>query len=97
MLKWIRDKFGISMVQNQLYDVKETLDQLSKDVARLSNSVRVSNTGLGRIIAKIDPMLAVSEDDPVRKQKSKELGEEVIKRIEAEQAVRDHYGYSDPR
>lgn len=44
---------------------------------------------LGRIVANMDPLFRKSEFDPKRREQSDRLGGEIIKRLYAEQEVRD--------
>jgi hypothetical protein len=55
--------------------------------AIIKQQLAAINAGLGRVLAKIDPIYGMAEDDPRRIADSKQLEEEIIKKLQAEQAV----------
>lgn len=90
MKHWFREFLGINDLarnQQQLYSEHSHLhnktDQLLKQMSALGS-------GLGRVIAKLDARFAEDESNasPERKAESDRIGEEVIKRLEAEAAAR---------
>jgi len=80
MRNWIRRWLGIEELRLNLFYVRK---EIQKDY-------RVTQQALGRIVAKLDPDYNKSESDPSRKAESDRLGEEVIKRLEAEDWARRH-------
>jgi hypothetical protein len=57
-------------------------------IGRILLQVNAITPGLGRVIAKLDTQFGRAEIDPARKAESDKLGEEVIKRLEAEAKAR---------
>ena len=94
MFKWIRDKLNLDLLYLQQSNIRDELVNLRSQVSVLRTSTNTNNLALGRILAKLEPVLAQSELDPARKADSDKLGNDIIKRLQAEQAVRDHYGYT---
>ena len=59
----------------------------------MTTTVGTHNHGLAMIIAKLNPLFHIPEDDPRRKADSDKIGDEVIKKLEAEfKAQRQHQG-----
>ncbi len=71
-----------------------TLSNIETNLRRLNTNVMVQTNAVGHAVAKLDPNLARSDLDPDKQAESKALGKEIIKKLQAEQAVRDHYGYT---
>jgi len=63
------------------------LANLRTAVAKLEEANRVLLSGLGRVIAKIDPYYGMSEFDPERKAESNRIGDMVIKRLKGEEEM----------
>ena len=63
------------------------LADLRTAVAKLEEANRVLLSGLGRVIAKIDPYYGMSEFDPERKAESNKIGDMVIKRLRGEEEM----------
>lgn len=87
MQKWLQDFLGITEIRNRLRRISHDTEGLS---SRITNLERTLLPGLGRVIAKLDPLYGVPEDDPARVAESKDLGEQAIRRIKAEAMARDH-------
>ena len=99
MLKvWLRSYLGIEQMGSSLslYHAASTraINRVESDVKDLKHNISVTNRSIGILIAKADVMYAKSEDDPKRVAESAELGDQVIKRLHAEQAVREKYGHA---
>lgn len=94
MFSWLQHKLGISSLRTDMqfsHDVLlANIANLRNDVAKLQTQLGAIAPGLGRVIAKLDPMVAKSEFDPERIAESKRLGEEVIKRLEGEDLARKY-------
>jgi hypothetical protein len=86
----------------RIYDIQQDINQLKNEFSRHSNVItsklteesKITNLILARLVAKLDPLYAKSEDDPVRKAASDKLSDEVIAKLRAEHAVRDHCHYT---
>jgi len=91
---WIQEWLGIAgLHRNVAYQSAFMKGELS----RLTDGLQVHNLALGRIIAKLDPLFGVPEDDPARKAASNKLSNDIIAKLKAEQSVRDYYGYTPPK
>ena len=84
MKAWIRQWLGI---EKNIEELKLDLFYVRKEIQK---DYRVTQQALGRIVAKLDPDYNKPESDPARKAESERLGEEVIKRLEAEDWARKH-------
>ena len=74
-----------------LVDLSHEIDALSPEIRalhitidRYRGAVEINNRLLARIVAKLDPMYAIPEDDPIRRAASDRLTEEIIARIRGE-------------
>lgn len=97
MKQWIRRYLGLDDLQTSVEtSSSRTQDMLiinSIETKRLINRVEPVMIGIERIISKLDPMFAQSEnplDNPNRKAESDRLGKEAIDRLLAENAARHH-------
>jgi hypothetical protein len=91
MKKWLRRVLGIKVLIYNIDNLEDSVNGLIDDIAtlnanvgKLSTLIRVNESALGRIIAKLEPALTKDELDPARKAESDRLGEETIKRLIAE-------------
>jgi hypothetical protein len=78
---------SINIAIQLLMAQRQTTDQIQAQY-------RVISEGMGIIVAKLEPLLGVREDDPDRVAASKSLGEDVMARLAAEQKIRDNFGYT---
>ena len=92
--KYIQDWLGITELQRYANAIIDRDDIRQCQLTRLEDSSRTLAPALGRIIAKLDPTFGQPELDPARKAASDKLADEVLSRLTAEQAVRDHYHYT---
>lgn len=71
-----------------------TIEYMNQELHRerifCKNKVEATLAGIGRIIARLEPIYGKDELDPARKAESDKLGEAVIKRLEAENKARKH-------
>lgn len=112
--RWIRDFLGITADMEFLTrklnyhsgEIEEAIITLQRSVEDLNRSVRVSHQGLGRLVAKMDPMFgrpeaqpdavapqSVKDDWARRKEESDKLGEAAINRLFAEDDARKRAEY----
>jgi hypothetical protein len=70
------------------------LDGIDARLGKVHKQISAITPGLARIIAKLDPQIGRNEMSPAMKAESDKLSEDVIRRLNAEQAVRDQYGYN---
>lgn len=89
MKERIRQWLGLDDITSRLSSIQCKLEGHSLLLNSTCDSVRAFGPGLGRILAKLDPMVSKSEFDPQRKEDSDKLGEDIIKRLKAEQEARD--------
>ena len=92
----LRIWLGLEKDNTQTVCVYNLVTDLFTQVTDLRSEVHIQNAALGRILAKLDPTFGQSELDldSARKVESDELGDDIIKRLQAEQAVIDHYHYT---
>lgn len=94
MKDFIKRYLGITDIEdilsNKLNSLSNDIDNYLVETKKLRGQVETAMVGLGLLLAKLDPILAVSEHDPVRKAESDRLGKEVINRLRAENAARHH-------
>jgi len=69
------------------YHIHNLQNIAGKQNAIISQQLAAINSGLGRIIAKVDPIYGMAEDDPQRIADSKRLELEIIAKLQAEQQV----------
>jgi DNA repair ATPase RecN len=94
----------IADLEAQLQSCRYDLDAIRTQLAHINSNIRKMGTkfdtilpGLARVVAKLDAQYARDPQSPKMKAESDKLGDEVIARLKAEQAVRDQYGYTpDP-
>jgi septal ring factor EnvC (AmiA/AmiB activator) len=91
----------IADIKAELQDCRNDLDAIRTQLAHINSNIRMMNTkigtilpGLARVVAKLDAQYARDPQSPEMKAESDRLTEETIRRLEAEQAVRDQYGYT---
>lgn len=98
---WLREYLGINEIWRKQENmnsialaISERLGDTQQNIKTISSKIGILNQGLGRVIAKLDANYARSEFDPAKQAESDAIGEEVLRRLAAEQAVRDQYGYT---
>ena len=104
----IREWLGISVLRSEAAYINNKLDGIDARLRKIDRQVSAITPGLGRIISKLDTQFARNPLSPDMKAESDVITEREIDRIkredaaakealrvlEAEQAVRDQYGYT---
>jgi hypothetical protein len=81
MKKWIWKLLGLDLLQANNTSLLNQVNHLRRDL-------QSANMGIGRILAKIDPLYGTPEDDPSRRTASNQLAEDTIKRLKGEDQAR---------
>lgn len=89
--EWLQRLLSIDTIHSHLLDIRENRLSDRKLLNRLSTQMDAIGPGLGRVIAKLDAKYAESEHSPERKAESDAIGEEVIRRLNAEAKARAPY------
>lgn len=90
----IRKWLGIDSIIANQQNIWREQAHLHRKIDNLRTQISTITPGLGRVIAKLDPQVARDEQSPAMRAESDALAEQVIRRFNAEQAVRDQYGYT---
>lgn len=94
MFHWLRRKLFLDNIAHNTViacnEVSALRDELHNEMGKLQHQINILLPGLGRIIAKLDPMYGKPEIDPARKTESDRLGEEAIARLIADSMARRH-------
>ncbi len=86
----IQDWLGITTVKKTQAYIVDKLADINSNIGKVHRIVSAITPGLGRVIAKLDPMYGKDELDPQRRADSQALGEQVIAKLKAEDAARRH-------
>jgi len=78
-----------ALLQNR-DDRLEAQTELIASIRTAISETRVTNMAVARMIAAMDPMYRKSELSPERKAKSDQIGDEILRRLWAEDAARKH-------
>jgi hypothetical protein len=89
--QWLREYLGFTHLADYIAEAAINIRDLQKQTDAIDRKLSVITPGLGRVIAKLDPMFAESELSPERKAESDRIGEEVINRLNAEAKAREPY------
>lgn len=65
-------------------------DVVMNDILRRMDKLNTFEPALGRIIAKLDPIYGTSDFSEAKRAESDRIGEEAIRRIQAEDKARRH-------
>ncbi len=88
----IRRYLGITEIQEDqsmiLRAVTTNIDSLRKRLGTTESVMRIYVSGIGRVIAVLDPNFGIPEDDPRRKADSDRMGNDIIKKLKAEDEIR---------
>lgn len=68
-------------------DLIDSVEMLKSELDLITHNINLHNTLIARIIAKLEPMLALNYDDPARKLLDKALANQVIETLKAEAMV----------
>ena len=93
MKRFIQEYLGITPIQGSLRRLHEDSEHQNEQVAKLlqlKNQITVALEAMGKILVKLDPILAKDEFDADRKAESDRLGQETIDRLIAENKARRH-------
>ena len=90
MKNLIRTWLGLDKIQGRQLINAKTLNQIEKNQAAHLRQLKILYTGIGRIIAKIDPEYSRDELDPKRKAESDKIGEQVMNKLIGEHLARQH-------
>lgn len=94
MKQAIRRWLGIEELHTKVDEYSKFIGLTNVNIGSIRNQLEVTNEALGRIIAKLDPMFAIPEDDPARRAESDRIGREAIRKMAAEVQVRRDKGVS---
>jgi len=88
MANFIQHWLGIDVILTHLHDMRRLrLDDnrnFENKLDTMHSHLAAANRGMGRLIAKLDPMYGQDEMDHKRKAASDELSDQVIKKLIAE-------------
>lgn len=87
----VRDWLGISRVIDQMNAIEIKQIANNNKVSDFNRNISVQNRAFGHILARINPILGIPEDDPKRRADSDALGEEIIRRLKGEVQVTEKY------
>lgn len=94
MKQMIRKWLGLDEMQTELELCKyntifahDIACKIDEKLAKLNIKIDAHNLAIGQLISKLNPMYGIPEDDPARVEASRKLGEEVIKKLEAEATI----------
>jgi hypothetical protein len=97
MKTWIRNFFGIPEgFEGRLRRLERESEYHTIQQAKIVNAIAAIGSGLGRIIAKFDPLYAQDELDPERRKASDEIGDKVMAKLTAEHIERSKYDPKEP-
>lgn len=82
---------GLDMIDRHNQATRDILMQVSTNLRAYRDAVEINSRIHARIVAKLDPMYATPEDDPVRKAASDRLTDETIARIRGEFLAQERY------
>ncbi len=84
MKKWIRQYLGITEVQEDQGLLNQRLRGVLTELAAIKGQAIAANRGMGRLLAKLDPLFGTDELDPTRKTDSDRISQDIIKKLIAE-------------
>jgi len=87
---------GIEQLARDNMELISQLVELKHKLTTLQGQIVASNMGMGRILAKLDPMYSVAYDDPERKAASDKLSKEIIQKLFVEQVISNRMQTGDP-
>lgn len=87
----IREWLGINEALRAQRHERELLLAFSERLGTVQTQLQAIGPGLGRVIAKLDAKFVESEHSDERRAESDRIGEEVLKRLNAEAAARAPY------
>jgi|HubBroStandDraft_2_1064218.scaffolds.fasta_scaffold166512_2 hypothetical protein len=87
----IRKWLGIENVLVKLISISIEQQMLHTELRRVHMNIITHHDALGRIIAKLDPLYGVDEQDPARRAESDRISRQAMERLEAEAKARAPY------
>jgi uncharacterized small protein (DUF1192 family) len=90
-MNWIKNILGITDLERQIAMLETEIEDLTEKVSAALDHYETQGLALGRIIAKLDPNYGrdpISDRDLIAE--SDAIGNEVIKRLRAEQQAIDN-------
>lgn len=95
MKQWLRKLLGTDSLEAefvslrwQVTTLQGKISSLEEQNASMRRQLDVVAPGIGRIIARIEPLYAQDELDPQRRRESDEIAERVLKRLFTESEIR---------
>lgn len=89
MFNWLREKLGFTDLARSLIRLEGIIAMQVDRTEKLQRQIGAVAPGIGRVIAKIDPMYGRDELDPKRRAESDAIGEAVMKKLLAEHNARN--------
>lgn len=87
-MKWLQRLLGIKLLLLRQQQIHERVAKIDNRLGDIEHNTRVSHDGLGRVLAKLDSLYGIPEDDPRRKAASDALGNDIIRKLKDEDAAR---------
>lgn len=94
MKNWLRKWLGTSDLQDAIdnltrhsINLQADIRSLDSRISILNGNVPVHNNAIARLIAKLDPLYGIPEDDPERKAASDKLSAQIINKLYADHAA----------
>lgn len=83
-MKFLRKLLGTDSIEKELQAVRNELASTAARLHGLTIKTAAIGTGVGRIIAKIDPVYGQDELDPARMTESDRIGKQIIEKLTGE-------------
>lgn len=87
MKNWLQRLLGTYDLDERLKAIEMQMHQYKGLLYTTKQNIGLHDRALGRVIAKLDPNYGLDELDPRRKADSDNLGDQIIKKLKAEQAA----------
>lgn len=88
--QWLRRFLGTDDLANKVSSLYDNIERQTNEVKKMRGQLTPMLEALGKILVRLDPILAQSEFDEKRKAESDKLGREAIDRLIAEDKARRH-------
>jgi len=95
-MQWLRQWIGLDVItdlQIHMYQKISRIEDTLHDLQVIKAKQDAILQGMGRILSHVEHQFAKDPHDPKVIAESKEIGDKVIEKLEAEAKVRQHYGY----
>jgi len=80
----IRRWLGLTAIESSISGIENDTYYLREEITKTRNELKVTNRAIGRIIAKVDPLSAIPEDNNARRAASDKLSDEIIAKLTGE-------------